>query len=51
MPATEARTPGSLGPYENEKVYTLKVARLVEGNSYRANGYRVVMTRDSDVSL
>lgn len=39
---------GSLGPYGNEKVYALKVARMVR-DLLQQKGYRVVMTRDSDV--
>ena len=42
------KDPGSLGPYDNEKVYTLKIARLVR-DILQSKGYRVVMTRDSDV--
>lgn len=41
---------GSLGPYENEKVYTLRVARLAR-EILQKKGYRVVMTRDSDISV
>ncbi len=39
---------GSLGPYDNEKVYTLKVARLLR-DMLQKRGLQVVMTRDSDV--
>ena len=41
---------GSLGPYDNEKVYTLKIAKLVRDILQR-DGYRVVMTRESDVAV
>ena len=39
---------GSLGPYGNEKIYTLKVARLLR-EMLQMRGLQVVMTRDSDV--
>ncbi len=39
---------GSRGYFSNEKVYTLKVARLLR-DMLQKMGYRVVMTRDSDV--
>lgn len=41
---------GSLGPYGNEKGYALKVARMVR-DLLQQKGYRVVMTRDSDVFI
>jgi len=44
------KDPGSLGPYENEKVYTLKVAQLVR-DMLQQRGYQVVMTRNSDVFI
>lgn len=41
---------GSLGHHSAEKVYTLKVARLVR-DRLEKKGYRVVMTRDSDTFI
>jgi len=41
---------GSRGHYRDEKYYTLKVARLVKTMLLK-KGYRVVMTRDSDVFI
>jgi len=41
---------GSRGHFQNEKVYTLKVARLVR-DILQKKGYRVVMTRDNDVFI
>jgi N-acetylmuramoyl-L-alanine amidase len=49
-PGHGGKDSGGLGPYENEKVYALKVARLVKDILQR-QGYRVVMTRDSDVAV
>jgi N-acetylmuramoyl-L-alanine amidase len=39
---------GSLGVLKHEKIYTLKIARLVR-DMLQKRRYRVVMTRDSDV--
>ena len=44
------KDPGSLGSYSNEKVYTLKIARLVR-DMLQQKGCKVVMTRDSDVFI
>lgn len=44
------KDPGSRGHFLNEKDYTLKMARLVR-DKLQAKGYRVVMTRDSDVFI
>lgn len=41
---------GSQGHFKHEKYYTLKVARLVR-DLLQKKGYRVVMTRDSDVFI
>jgi len=41
---------GSKGYYSDEKVYTLKVARILRDMLQR-KGYNVVMTRDSDVFI
>ncbi len=41
---------GSRGFYSNEKVYALKVARMVR-DMLQKHGYKVVMTRDSDVFI
>ncbi|MGB1873891.1 MAG: N-acetylmuramoyl-L-alanine amidase family protein [Akkermansiaceae bacterium] len=42
------RDSGSLGPYGNEKIYTLKVARMLR-EMLQKRGLKVIMTRDSDV--
>ena len=44
------KDPGSRGFFSHEKVYTLKMARLVRDMLQR-KGYKVVMTRDSDVFI
>ncbi|MBT8036344.1 MAG: N-acetylmuramoyl-L-alanine amidase [Verrucomicrobiae bacterium] len=44
------KDPGSRGFFLNEKEYALKMARLVR-DKLQAKGYRVVMTRDSDVFI
>ena len=44
------KDPGSRGHFSNEKEYTLKVTRLVRDILQR-KGYRVVMTRNSDVFI
>ncbi|MCP5535151.1 MAG: N-acetylmuramoyl-L-alanine amidase [Akkermansiaceae bacterium] len=44
------KDPGSRGFYSDEKVYTLKMARLVR-DMLQKRGYKVVMTRDSDVFI
>ena len=44
------KDPGSRGHYSNEKEYTLKLARLIRDILQR-KGYRVVMTRNSDVFI
>ena len=49
-PGHGGKDSGGLGPYENEKAYTLKIAQLIRDILQR-QGYRVVMTRDSDVAV
>lgn len=49
-PGHGGKDSGGLGHHENEKVYTLKIARLIRDILDR-QGYRVVMTRDSDVAV
>ncbi len=44
------RDSGSSGYFNNEKFYTLKVARMLR-DRLKKIGYRVVMTRDSDVYI
>ena len=44
------KDPGSRGFYSHEKTYTLKMARLVR-DLLKKRGYKVVMTRDSDVFI
>ncbi|WP_227021489.1 N-acetylmuramoyl-L-alanine amidase family protein [Oceaniferula marina] len=44
------RDPGTRGYFSHEKEYTLKVARLAR-DMLQKKGYRVVMTRNSDVYL
>ncbi|MBK1855078.1 N-acetylmuramoyl-L-alanine amidase [Verrucomicrobiaceae bacterium 5K15] len=41
---------GAKGPFKNEKEYALNVARLLR-DILQKKGYRVVMTRDSDVFI
>jgi N-acetylmuramoyl-L-alanine amidase len=49
-PGHGGKDSGGTGHHENEKVYTLKVARLIKDILQR-QGYRVLMTRDSDVAI
>lgn len=44
------KDPGSRGHFQNEKEYTLKIARLLR-DMLQKRGYRVVMTRNSDVYI
>jgi len=44
------KDPGSRGYFKNEKEYTLKLTRLVR-DILQKKGYRVVMTRNSDVFI
>ena len=44
------KDPGSRGTISHEKVYTLKVARLLR-DMLKKKGYKVIMTRDSDVFI
>jgi len=44
------KDPGSRGSLSSEKVYTLKVARLLR-DMLKKKGYKVVMTRDSDTFI
>lgn len=44
------KDPGSRGSFSHEKVYTLKVARLLR-DMLKKKGYKVIMTRDSDVFI
>lgn len=44
------KDPGSRGHFNNEKEYTIKVTRLIR-DMLQKKGYRVVMTRNSDVFI
>ena len=44
------KDPGSRGHFKNEKEYTIKLARLIR-DMLQKKGYRVVMTRNSDVFI